>query len=84
MPNIKSAEKRVRIERNRRAENASAKSALRTAVKSVEKSEVITPEGLQHVAKVLDKAASRGLIHPNKAARKKSRLAKRAAAQAKA
>lgn len=84
MPNIKSAEKRVRIERNRRAENASAKSALRTAVKSVEKSTVITPVELQKAAQVLDKAASKGLIHPNKASRKKSRLAKRSNAQANA
>lgn len=84
MPNIKSAEKRVRIEKKRRTENASAKSALRTAIKSVEKPGVLSGETLSQAAHVLDKAASKGIIHPNKAARKKSRLAKRANAQAKA
>lgn len=83
MPNIKSAEKRVRVESKRRAANASAKSALRSAVKSIEKAP-LTADTLQQAAHVLDKAASKGLIHPNKAARKKSRLAKRANAQAKA
>jgi hypothetical protein len=39
VPRIKSAEKRVQIEKVRRANNASAKSALRTAVKNFEKDE---------------------------------------------
>lgn len=77
MPRIKSAEKRVQIEKVRRAKNASDKSALRTAVKTFEKDEKHTATDLSVVSSILDKAAAKGTIHPNKAARKKSRLAKR-------
>ena len=77
MPRIKSAEKRVQIEKVRRATNASDKSALRTAIKNFEKNEKHTTEDLSVVSSILDKAASKGTIHPNKAARKKSRLARR-------
>lgn len=81
MPNIKSAIKRVKVSEKRRLRNASQKSALRTAVKSVE---VATANGntdnakeaLVLASKKLDKAATKGLIHKNAAARKKSRLAK--------
>ena len=77
MPRIKSAEKRVQIEKVRRARNASDKSALRTAVKNFEKGEKHTAAELSEVSSILDKAAAKGTIHANKAARKKSRLAKR-------
>ncbi|PZD93965.1 30S ribosomal protein S20 [Paenibacillus sambharensis] len=82
MPNIKSAIKRVKTSEKRRALNASQKSALRTAVKNADvaiagsdadaaKSALVT------ASKKLDKAVSKGLIHKNAAARKKSRLAKK-------
>lgn len=81
MPNIKSAIKRVRQNEKRRALNASQKSALRTSIKAVEaavsSNDVAKAQSALLVAlKKLDKAAGKGLIHKNAAARKKSRLAK--------
>lgn len=82
MPNIKSAIKRVKTIEKRRALNASQKSALRTAVKSADQALAGTDASaaetaLRLAAKKLDKAVTKGLIHKNAAARKKSRLAKR-------
>ncbi|AIQ65076.1 30S ribosomal protein S20 [compost metagenome] len=82
MPNIKSAVKRVKTTEKRRALNISQKSALRTAVKAadvaLEGTEVQTAQAAFLAAsKKLDKAVSKGLVHKNAAARKKSRLAKK-------
>lgn len=81
MPNIKSAVKRVKTSDKRRALNASQKSALRTAVKAADaalvSNEVDTAKAaIQAASKKLDKAVTKGLVHKNAAARKKSRLAK--------
>ncbi|MCR8645720.1 30S ribosomal protein S20 [Paenibacillus sp. N1-5-1-14] len=82
MPNIKSAIKRVKVSEKRRLRNASQKSALRTVVKTFETTVATNnvdsaKEALVLASKKLDKAASKGLIHKNAAARKKSRLAKK-------
>ncbi|AZV44458.1 MULTISPECIES: 30S ribosomal protein S20 [Peribacillus] len=82
MPNIKSAIKRVKVNDKNRAHNATVKSTMRTAVKTAEvalagESVEAAKEALLTASKKLDKAASKGLIHKNAAARKKSRLAKR-------
>ncbi|GJM79513.1 30S ribosomal protein S20 [Paenibacillus timonensis] len=82
MPNIKSAIKRVKTSDKRRALNASQKSALRTAVKTADtalaNNEVEAAKAAFVAAtKKLDKAVTKGLIHKNAAARKKSRLAKK-------
>ncbi|CAM4479694.1 MAG: 30S ribosomal protein S20 [Paenibacillus macerans] len=82
MPNIKSAIKRVKTSEKRRALNASQKSALRTAVKTADSAlaanEVEAAKAAFAAAtKKLDKAVTKGLIHKNAAARKKSRLAKK-------
>lgn len=82
MPNIKSAIKRTKTNEARRLRNASQKSALRTAVKQADQAVVGTDvnaakEALVMAQKKLDKAATKGLIHKNAAARKKSRLAKK-------
>jgi small subunit ribosomal protein S20 len=82
MPNIKSAIKRVKTSDKRRALNASQKSALRTAVKAADTAlvgnEAETAAAAFKVAsQKLDKAVTKGLIHKNAAARKKSRLAKK-------
>lgn len=81
MPNIKSAIKRVRQNEKRRALNASQRSALRTSIKAVNaavaSNDAASAQAALLVAiKKLDKAAGKGLIHKNTAARKKSRLAK--------
>lgn len=82
MPNIKSAIKRVKTSEKRRALNASQKSALRTAVKAAYAAIAGTDAeaakaALVAATKKLDKAVTKGLIHKNAAARKKSRLAKK-------
>lgn len=84
MPNIKSAEKRVRTSEKRRARNQAVKSSLRTSLKkvrvAVDAQSPELPMTVRAAESALDKAAAKGIIHPNKAARTKSRMAKRAAA----
>ncbi|RBW70488.1 30S ribosomal protein S20 [Bacillus taeanensis] len=82
MPNIKSAIKRVKTNDARRAHNAAIKSAMRTAVKTVEtklaNNDVEGAKAAYTVAsKHLDKAVNKNIIHKNAAARQKSRLAKK-------
>ncbi|GLC88540.1 30S ribosomal protein S20 [Lysinibacillus piscis] len=82
MPNIKSAIKRVKVNAKANVANSQAKSAMRTTVKKAENAIAANAENVQELVqsahKALDKAASKGLIHKNAAARKKSRLAKKA------
>lgn len=80
MANNKSAEKRERQEAVRRLQNRAAKSTVRTAVKKFDAAVATNnkeeaAKALAESAKLLDSAASKGLIHKNTAARKKSRLA---------
>lgn len=86
MPNIKSAEKRVKVSAARRERNMSDRSTLKTAIKKIDQSIANDPKAaadlLPGTMKVLDEAVTKGLIHKNKAARKKSRLAKKISAQA--
>lgn len=83
MPNIKSAEKRVRTSAQRRDRNRMQKSALKTSIKRFHKAvEVDTANAdavLQQTIKTIDKAAAKGIIHKNAAARRKSRLTKKLA-----
>lgn len=80
MPNIKSAKKRVIISEKKTARNASAKSSLRTSVKkaklAIANNDASSAETLKAACIKLDKAAAKGLIHKNKAARTKSRMTK--------
>ncbi|HBW36597.1 30S ribosomal protein S20 [Desulfosporosinus sp. BICA1-9] len=81
MPNIKSAIKRVELAKVRTIKNAAAKSSLRTTLRRFEESISTDSEtaalALKKATRALDKASSKGLIHKNLAARKKSRLNKR-------
>ena len=82
MPNIKSAIKRVKITKVRTLRNASARSALRTALRRFENAlrerDVETAQlALRGATRSLDKAVTKGIVHRNYAARKKSRLTKR-------
>jgi len=81
MPNIKSAIKRVKTTSTRTLRNAAAKSALRTSIKKFEVAvttgDANTGALLQQACRSLDKAVTKGLIHKNTAARKKSRLTKK-------
>lgn len=82
MANIKSAIKRARQNEKLRQHNASARSMLRTYVKNVVKAAAAGNQEDAHAAyakaqPIIDKAASKGLIHKNKASRLKSRLSAR-------
>jgi small subunit ribosomal protein S20 len=81
MPNTASAKKRMRQDAVRRARNRSTKSSLRTQLRKV-RDAIKANEREKSVAEFrvltakLDKAASHKVIHANKAARTKSRLAR--------
>ena len=78
MPKSRTVLKRQRQTERRRQRNKSVRSALKTMEKQARTSAGSegAAETLKAVQKELDKAAAKGVIHPNKAARKKSRLAK--------
>jgi small subunit ribosomal protein S20 len=80
VPNIKSAKKRVLISEKARQHNVAARSKMRTLVKNVLKAVMAGNKDEAKAAfalaePVLDRAAGKGLIHKNKAARHKSKLA---------
>ena len=77
MPNIKSAKKDMRKSRAAAVRNRAQRSALRTALKKARAGES-TSETVVDAVSLLDRAARKGLIHPNKAARHKSQLARKA------
>ncbi len=82
MPNIKSAVKRLEISRKLNARNVTAKSAMKTTIKKFETAVISgdkeqTQTAYKDVVKTLDKAVSKGFLHKNTAARKKSRLSKK-------
>lgn len=74
MPIIRSAIKKVRKDKVRTARNKKRENTLKSLVKKVRTSKAA--EDLQAAFSALDKAAKVNLIHPNKAARLKSRLSK--------
>ncbi len=84
MANIKSQIKRNRQNELRRQRNKAARSSLRTKIKryleATDSGDAnAAEEAYRTVTSALDKAAAKGVIHKNKAANKKSRLAKRLA-----
>ncbi|EGA89168.1 ribosomal protein S20 [Planococcus donghaensis MPA1U2] len=83
MPNIKSAIKRVRTNDTKNAQNSHVKSAMRSSIKKAETALTNKDDNANDTVKVaiqqVEKAASKGLIHKNTAARKKSRLMKQQA-----
>ena len=79
MANIKSAKKRARQSEKHRQHNASLRSMVRTYIKKVVAAvsagdKKLAEESLKAAQPVIDRMASKGLIHKNKAARHKSRL----------
>jgi small subunit ribosomal protein S20 len=80
--NIKSQIKRVKTNEKRRVRNKSVRSSVRTAVRkfreAAESGDVEQAATLQRAAsRALDKAASKGVLHKNQAANRKSAMAKR-------
>lgn len=82
MPNIKSAKKRVLVNNKKTEQNKIIRSELKTAIKKVE---ILIKENNLEEAKVMlneafsiiDSACSKNIIHKNKAANKKAKLAKK-------
>jgi small subunit ribosomal protein S20 len=82
MANIKSQKKRIITNERRRVRNKGVRTALRTYVKrfrtAVDSGNLDEArEALSIASRALDKAASKGIIHKNNAANRKSELAKR-------
>jgi small subunit ribosomal protein S20 len=84
MPNIKQQEKRVRLAARQRLENLRYRSTIKTLTKRLEraaeggkKDEVSTEH--RELVRLIDRAAARGALHKNTAARKKAQAARIAA-----
>lgn len=88
MPNTKSAERQLRKNIARRERNRSARRSVKTLCGNVIEALDQGPEQAQaefvKAVKSLDQAASKGIIHPNAAARRKSRLSAKLKAAKKA
>ena len=81
MPNIKSAKKRVKVNKTKAAANKATKSNLKTILKKADAACVNNAadkaDAVKVAIKTVDQACAKGLLHKNKAARKKSQLAKK-------
>ncbi len=89
MANTKASKKDIRRIAKRTVQNNTVRVSLKTYVKKSRKATAsgdaeATQTTLVTAQKALDKAAQNGVIHPNQAARRKSRIAKQAAAALKA
>lgn len=81
MANIKSQKKRIKTAEKARLRNKAVRSELKTAVKGVRAAveagdAAETQTALNKASRLLDKAASKGIIHKNQAAKRKSGIAK--------
>ncbi len=81
MPQRKTAQKELRKNKKRQIKNLQIKHKIKSVLKKFKKSlqdkdQSLRQQALKEVCKVLDKAAAKNVIHPNKSARKKSRLSK--------
>lgn len=83
MPNIKQTAKRQRQSEDRRQRNMAVKSSLKTSIRRFNEAASAgnvdeAQSRMRHACRNLDKAASKGVIHRNQAANRKSALARRA------
>lgn len=80
MPNNAAAEKRMRQERKRRLHNRMVKSIVKTEItkarQAIDTGSESAEEAVREAVSELDRAAKKGVIHRNNAARRKSRLMK--------
>jgi len=78
MPNIQSAKKRVRVTKAKTLQNQMFKSQLKTTIKKFETSlnegKDVADVAYRNAVTKIDQAVSRGILHRNTAARKKSKL----------
>ena len=79
MPNIKSAKKRVKVTATKTLQNRMLKGTLKAALKAanaaIESDAADKAAVAQKAYKVIDQSASKGIIHKNQAARRKSQIA---------
>ena len=81
MPNIKSSAKRDQLAKSKNAANRASRSALRTTIKKFDtelsgSDKDKLQSSYKSAIKAIDRAVTKGLIHKNNAAHKKSRIAK--------
>jgi len=79
LPNIKSAKKRVLVNKTKALRNQMVKTNLKTAIKKFDEyaanaDKANAEEAYKMVFKKLDQAVAKGIIHKNTAARKKSQI----------
>ena len=78
MPNIKSAKKRVRVSRTRNERNKAYKSSLRTLIKNaLNATENNKTTAVRAAIQKIDQAVSKGIMHKNTAARRKSAIVRK-------
>ncbi len=82
MANIKSAKKRIKVTAKRQAANKPIVSATKTYLKKARAAlsgndSEVARAAVDQVVRILDKAAQKGVLHPNSAARRKSRLTRK-------
>ena len=80
MANTKSAQKRIRSNERKRVRNQMYRSRVKTMVRKAEEaifSGQPSDDAIREAISTLDKAATKGIIHRNNAARRKSRLVKK-------
>ncbi|MDI9520632.1 MAG: 30S ribosomal protein S20 [Bacillota bacterium] len=80
MPNIRSSEKRVRVNKKKNLRNRMVKTGVKTAVKkytlALNADLTAAPEKLSAASSALDRAVAKGVLHKNVANRKKARMAR--------
>lgn len=74
MPVIKSAKKKLRVDRKRQSANKRIKSLIESSIKKAQRKP--TPKNIQEAVSILDKSVKNNITHKNKASRIKSRLSK--------
>lgn len=74
MPVIRSAKKKLKVDRKRESDNKKTKSFINFVIKKAQVKP--TPEKIQKAFRAIDKGVKKNIFHKNKAARIKSRLSK--------
>lgn len=79
MPTHKSAKKRMRQNERKRIVNKASRTSLRKEIKSYRELESGEPSKVKYpaIASTIDRAAKKGIVHPRKASRLKSRLSRK-------
>lgn len=74
MPAIKSAKKKLRVDKKRTSANKKMEALINVSIKKAQRKP--TPKSIQEAFSIIDKGVKKNIIHKNKAARLKSRLSK--------